>query len=176
MRRFRLSTMLALAVLVPVVLLGAGCSKKTAKGTEEPTAPAPPPPAPTPPPEPTPPPPPPPEDTGAWKSQVQDVFFDFDKYDIRNDARTTLQDNARMLKEHGGGGLVLEGNCDERGTTEYNLALGQRRADAVKAYLKDLGVDVGQVQTVSYGEERPFAPGHDETAWSQNRRVHFRFQ
>ena len=87
-----------------------------------------------------------------------------------------MQSDATALKAHSGGTLVLEGHCDERGTPEYNLALGQRRADAVLAYLKDLGVNTGSVQTVSYGEERPFVQGHDETSWSQNRRVHFRFQ
>jgi len=174
MRRSRLGTAIALCLLIPAVLIWAGCSKKTAKGTEEPTATVPPDTTTQPPP----PPPPPPtttEDTGAWKDQVQDVFFDYDKYEIRSDARDMLQKDAGALKEHSAGSLVLEGHCDERGTPEYNLALGQRRADAVLAYLKDLGVETGSVQTVSYGEERPFAQGHDESSWSQNRRVHFRF-
>ena len=176
MRRSRLSTAVLLSLLLPAVLTWAGCSKKTAKGTEEPTANLPDTTQTTPPPTPPPPPPPTVEDTGAWKDQVQDVFFDYDKYDIRSDARSQLQTNASALKAHSMGTMVLEGHCDERGTPEYNLALGQRRADAVMAYLKDLGVDTGSIQTVSYGEERPFAQGHDETAWSQNRRVHFRFQ
>ena len=175
MRRSRLSTALLLCLLMPAVLIWAGCSKKTAKGTEEPTAnlpdttqhETPPPP---------PPPPSTPVDNTAWQDAIQDVFFDYDKYDIRSDARETLQKDASGLKANSGGTLVLEGHCDERGTPEYNLALGQRRADAVLAYLKDLGVNTGSVQTVSYGEERPFAQGHDETAYSQNRRVHFRFQ
>jgi peptidoglycan-associated lipoprotein len=174
MRRSRLSTAIGICVLLPAVIFWAGCSKKSAKGVEEPTANLPADTTTT-----TPPPPPPPaptEDTGAWKDQIQDVFFDFDKYDIRSDARSTLQADGTALKEHGTSGLVLEGHCDERGTPEYNLALGQRRADAVMAYLKDLGIDMGRVQTVSYGEERPFAEGHDESAWAQNRRVHFRFQ
>ena len=104
------------------------------------------------------------------------MFFDYDKYDIRSDARDVLQKDASGLKAHSGGTMVLEGHCDERGTPEYNLALGQRRADAVMAYLKDLGVETGSIQTVSYGEERPFDQGHDESAWAKNRRVHFRFQ
>jgi peptidoglycan-associated lipoprotein len=115
-------------------------------------------------------------DPNAWKSEVRDVFFDYDKYEIREDARAVLQENARLLKANAGMSMVLEGHCDERGTTEYNLALGQRRADAILAYLKDMGVNASAVQTVSYGEEKPFAQGHDETAWSQNRRAHFRFQ
>lgn len=176
MRRSRLSTAVLLCLLMPAVLIWAGCSKKTAKGSEEPTATLPDTTAET-----TPPPPPPPAtetpvDNTAWQDAVKDVFFDYDKYDIRSDARSDLQSDASALKAHSGGTLVLEGHCDERGTPEYNLALGQRRADAVLAYLKDLGVETGSIQTVSYGEERPFSQGHDESAWSQNRRVHFRFQ
>jgi peptidoglycan-associated lipoprotein len=162
-------------VLLPAVLIWAGCSKKTAKGTEEPTATLPD----TTTVETPPPPPPPPAETtpsNTWQDAIQDVFFDYDKYDIRSDARDQLQKDAGVLKANSVGTLVLEGHCDERGTPEYNLALGQRRADAVVAYLKDLGVTTGSIQTVSYGEERPFAQGHDESSWSQNRRVHFRFQ
>jgi peptidoglycan-associated lipoprotein len=113
------------------------------------------------------------EDRFAWKSEIKDVFFDYDKADLRGDARSVLQDNARILKEYPDAKVTLEGHCDERGTEEYNLALGQRRADAVKAYLGDLGVGVERLSTISYGEERPFAQGHDEAAWAQNRRVHF---
>jgi peptidoglycan-associated lipoprotein len=108
-------------------------------------------------------------------SMVKDVFFDFDKYELRSDARAVLQENARLLKENGGN-VVLEGHCDERGTEEYNLALGERRAGAARAYLSDLGVDASMLSTVSYGEEKPFATGSDESAWSQNRRVHFRIE
>lgn len=175
MRRSRLALLVGVAVLLPVLLLSIGCGKKSGEGVEEPVATTPPP-AETPPEQPPPPPPPAEEDAGAWRTGIQDVFFDYDKYDIRSDARSVLQSNGTALKEHTANALVLEGHCDERGTPEYNLALGQRRADAVLAYLKDLGVDMGQVQTVSYGEERPFSQGHDESSWSQNRRVHFRFQ
>jgi peptidoglycan-associated lipoprotein len=130
--------------------------------------------------EPTPPPPPPaptPEptvDPNAWKASVKDVFFDFDMYQLRSDARALLQENARLIKENGSGKIMLEGHCDERGTEDYNLALGQRRADAVMAYLKDLGVEVSRMETVSFGEEKPFDTGGTESAWAQNRRVHFR--
>ena len=175
MRRSRLSTAVLLCMLLPAVLIWAGCSKKTAKGAEEPTATLPDTTQTTPPP-PPPPPPSEPVDNTAWQDAIQDVFFDYDKYDIRSDARETLQKNASGLKANSVGTMVLEGHCDERGTPEYNLALGQRRADAVVAYLKDLGVTTTSIQTVSYGEERPFAQGHDESSWSQNRRVHFRFQ
>ena len=171
MIRRRIGTAFALLVLVPVVLVGAGCAKKPAVAVEEPVVQ-----------KETPPPPPPKAtetptvDPNVWKSEIRDVFFDYDKYEIRSDARAVLQENARLLKANAGAALVLEGHCDERGTPEYNLALGQRRADAVAAYLKDLGVNASAVQTVSYGEEKPFAQGNDETAWSQNRRAHFRFQ
>ncbi len=119
---------------------------------------------------------PPPADPDAWMGEVQDIFFDFDRYELRSEARAILQRNARLLRENSGSRVVLEGHCDERGTEEYNLALGQRRADAVKAYLMDLGISGSRLSTVSYGEERPFALGSAEEAWSQNRRVHFRFQ
>ena len=104
---------------------------------------------------------------------LEDVFFDYDRYEIRADARRALQANATYLRGNAMLSVELEGHCDERGTTEYNLALGQRRADAVKAYLRDLGVDAGRMTTVSYGEEKPFSLGGDEQAWAQNRRVHF---
>lgn len=171
MKRFQLATALGFAVLIPALIMTAGCSKKPAAAVEEPVAQTE-----TPPPPPQKETPPPAVDPNAWKGEIRDIFFDYDKYEIRSDARSTLQDNARLLKANAGAALVIEGHCDERGTPEYNLALGQRRADAILGYLKDLGVEVAGVQTVSYGEEKPFAQGHDETAWSQNRRGHFRFQ
>lgn len=119
-------------------------------------------------PKPTPPPPPP-------KPEVKlgDVFFAFDKYDLTAESRATLSKNADALKADGSVRILIEGHCDERGTNEYNLGLGERRAKAAKDYLVSLGVDAGRIDTISYGEERPFAQGHDETAWSQNRRGHF---
>jgi peptidoglycan-associated lipoprotein len=105
--------------------------------------------------------------------QIQDVFFEYDKYELRGEARTVLQENARYLKEASSASVLLEGHCDERGTNEYNLALGQRRADAVLEYLVDLGVERSRLRTLSYGEERPFAMGSTESVWAQNRRVHF---
>ena len=113
------------------------------------------------------------EDRLAWKARVKDVYFDYDKAELRGDARAVLQENARILKENPDAKVTLEGHCDERGTEEYNLALGQRRAEVVKAYLADLGVSASSLSTISYGEEKPFAQGHDESAWSQNRLVHF---
>jgi peptidoglycan-associated lipoprotein len=98
------------------------------------------------------------------------VFFDFDAYDIRPDAQTTLQKQAAWLQQFATFRILIEGHTDERGTREYNLALGERRANAVKNYLVALGVDANRVQTISYGKEKPEATGHDETAWAQNRR------
>ena len=101
------------------------------------------------------------------------VYFDFDKSDLRQDALDQLKKNAQWLKSNPGYRVRLEGNCDERGTTEYNLALGDRRSVAVKNYLAKAGIDAGKLETISYGEEHPVNPGHDESAWSQNRRVDF---
>ena len=98
------------------------------------------------------------------------VFFDFDKAVIMAAAEKTLKRQAAWMKQYGGVTVTVEGHCDERGTREYNLALGERRANAVKNYLVALGVDAGRIATISYGKERPEALGHNEAAWSQNRR------
>ncbi len=112
------------------------------------------------------------QDEAAGKS-LSDVFFDYDRYNLREDTRRVLEVDARVLLDNPEINATLEGHCDERGTVEYNLALGERRAQSVKDYLIEFGIDAGRLTAVSYGEERPFAEGHDETAWSQNRRVHF---
>lgn len=104
--------------------------------------------------------------------QLRPVFFDFDKFNIRDDQISSLQNNARVLTENPDVKVVLEGHCDERGTDEYNLALGERRAGVVKDYLIRLGIEADRLSTVSYGESRPFALGHDETSWQANRRAH----
>jgi len=98
------------------------------------------------------------------------VFFGYDSYELTPDAQGTLERQATWLKTYPGVTIVVEGHCDERGTREYNLALGERRAAAVANYLVALGVDPNRIQTISYGKERPAVDGHDETAWSQNRR------
>jgi len=98
------------------------------------------------------------------------VYYDFDQYNIKTDYRNTVEAHARYLKDHPGANVTVEGNCDERGSREYNLALGQRRADGVKGMMTLLGVPERQIETVSFGEEKPRVPGHDEGAWSQNRR------
>jgi len=104
---------------------------------------------------------------------LEDIFFDFDKYLIRDDARATLDENVRWLQEHPTVRVLIEGHCDERGTHEYNLALGERRARAVMEYLVASGIDPSRLSTISFGEEKPFVLGHDESAWRWNRRAHF---
>ncbi len=99
------------------------------------------------------------------------VFFDFDKYDLKPRAREVLERQATWLKRFPDVRIIVEGHCDERGTREYNLALGERRANAAKDYLVSLGVDPSRVRTISYGKERPVATGSNEASWRQNRRA-----
>jgi peptidoglycan-associated lipoprotein len=106
-------------------------------------------------------------------SYLKPAFFDYDKADLRTDARDALAANATWLKSHTTVAFTIEGHCDERGTAQYNLALGDRRANAAKEFLVSLGIDSGRIKTVSYGKERPFATQHDEEAWAKNRRAHF---
>ncbi len=101
------------------------------------------------------------------------VYFDFDDYSLRADTQENLNSLGAHLKEAAGTSVQIEGHCDERGSNEYNLALGERRANSVKNYLVQLGVEAGSLNTISYGEERPAAEGHDESAWSKNRRAEF---
>jgi peptidoglycan-associated lipoprotein len=104
---------------------------------------------------------------------LEDVFYEFDKAEIRDDQRGVLTKDADWLRKYPSIRFRIEGHCDERGTAQYNLALGERRANAAKEYLASLGIDASRMETVSYGKERPFDPGHDESAWSKNRRAHF---
>lgn len=101
------------------------------------------------------------------------VYFETDKSELTSDARRILAANAAWLRGHPDFGVLVAGHCDERNTEEYNLALGERRAEAVRRYLASLGVGDGRIETISYGEERPAAQGHTESAWSQNRRAEF---
>jgi len=173
-----------LPVFAAVSLLAACGSKKP---PEQP-APAPAPsPAPEPAPAPAPPPPapapqPPAEDPAAAAARVTAavmqeiavmVHFDFDKADIRPEDRTVLDQKAAILGANPGLQIRIAGHCDERGSDEYNLALGSRRAAAVKTYLVNKGVEAGRLSTVSYGKERPLCSDHDETCWQQNRRDEF---
>jgi peptidoglycan-associated lipoprotein len=107
------------------------------------------------------------------ESPLKDVFFDFDKSTIRDDARSPLHEDLQWLNANQAARVTIEGHCDERGTSEYNLALGERRAKAAGDYLKAAGIDAGRIKIVSFGKERPFAMGHDEAAWQLNRRAHF---
>ena len=108
------------------------------------------------------------------KGYIRDAFFNYDEAQLDDAAQAALTASATWLKSDQGAGyrLLVEGHCDERGTEQYNLALGDRRANAAKDYLVTLGVDAGRIRTVSYGEERPFEEGHDDASWSQNRRAH----
>ncbi len=104
---------------------------------------------------------------------LSDAFFAFDSYALSSEAKGTLEANARELKRVTGASVTIEGHCDERGTKAYNLALGEKRANAAKDYLVAMGVNASRISTVSFGKERPFDPGHDEKAWAKNRRAHF---
>ena len=173
------SLVLACSLLGAVLLLAAGCKKKAPTTTPEA---APPPPAPA---EAVPPPsapPPPAREEGVMsedistlnaKGYLKDAFFDFDKADLREDARTSLSADADWLKQYSSIQVLVEGHCDERGTEEYNLSLGEKRASAVKSYLASLGVSGSRIRTVSYGKDRPFCTDHNESCWQENRRGHF---
>ena len=106
---------------------------------------------------------------------MQDINFDFDKYNIRERDAAILRENLAWFQaqENRGKRVRIEGHCDERGTVEYNLVLGQKRADSAKNFLTSLGVDQRLLETVSYGKERPLDPGSNEAAWARNRRAHF---
>lgn len=107
------------------------------------------------------------------RGYLEDVFFDTDRYDLKPEARGILAKNANWLLQYPTVQVLIEGHCDERNTREYNLALGERRANAVRDYLMSLGIAGDRMRTISYGEERPFALGHSEEAWRLNRRAHF---
>lgn len=109
-----------------------------------------------------------------FTKEVRDAFFDYDKAGIRDDARSALAKTAEFLRSYPRVAIVIEGHCDERGSTEYNVALGDRRSDAAKDFLVSQGVAVNRIQTVSYGKERPFCTQENESCWQQNRRAHFR--
>jgi peptidoglycan-associated lipoprotein len=109
----------------------------------------------------------------AMRSQLQTVFFSFDQYDLSSDGRRTLQQNYNLLRENESFNVIIEGHCDERGTIEYNLALGEKRAAGVRDYLVSLGLSPSRLRIVSYGEERPNDSSHGESAWAKNRRANF---
>ncbi len=109
-------------------------------------------------------------------SPFKDVFFEYDAATIRDDQKAAMDVDVAWLRAHPGTMVVIEGNCDERGSVEYNLGLGERRAQAVKDYLLAAGIAANRIATISYGKERPFVLGHDESVWRWNRRAHFALQ
>ncbi|HEY1265141.1 MAG TPA: peptidoglycan-associated lipoprotein Pal, partial [Terriglobales bacterium] len=127
-----------------------------------------------------PPPPPPPApsltEEQLFAQNVKDVYFDYDKYDVRPDQQSALQGDIAFLKEHSGIKVTIEGHCDERGSTEYNLALGDNRANSVKTALIQGGISTDRIKTISYGKERPFCTESNEECWQQNRRGHFVYE
>ncbi len=105
-------------------------------------------------------------------SMLKDIRFDFDRYNLRPGDASILRENAALLKKYPNVKVQIEGHCDERGTVEYNLALGERRANGAKDYLVSLGISQSRISTISYGKEKPLDPSHNEAAWTKNRRAH----
>ena len=197
LKQFGLLTTLLFASVMVLGLLAGCSSSQTTSGSQEiakplppPPPPPPPPPAPEPPPPAAPEPPPPPkqeeivaqaavapaEDPLAWAADLADVHFDYDKSSIRKSEQGKLAAASKLLKEDGKRKVVVEGHCDERGTASYNMALGERRAKAVERYLVDLGVAGSQIQTTSFGKERPLCNDANEGCYQRNRRGHFTAQ
>jgi peptidoglycan-associated lipoprotein len=181
-------SMKSLIWVVLLILVGAAACRRAQPPVARPTPPAPPPSTtatkPVDPPAPMREPIPPeplPSDSVAGRSlddlnrdsPLQPVFFDYDSSDVNDAGRAILQANAAVLKKYPSWVITIEGHCDERGTAEYNLALGERRAVSARTYLLSLGIDANRVRTVSYGSEFPFDPAHNEAAWGRNRRAHF---
>jgi peptidoglycan-associated lipoprotein len=173
----KLWIILALVVLVPGLMLMTSCAQKSAveQDTTQKTA--------------------PPADTSKTASEDlqaaaakraaeqalnefinEHIYFDFDSAVLSAMAQDTLKRKAAWLRENAGAMVTIEGHCDERGTNEYNLALGERRAESARAYLVDLGISASRLSTISYGEERPLDPGHTEEAWAKNRNDQFKLK
>jgi peptidoglycan-associated lipoprotein len=178
----RAFTRLLAAPLALVVVLACGGKKQPEQPAPQPSTPAPQPTAPAPQPAPPPAPAQPTEDPAAAAARVTAallgevatmIHFEFDMSDIRPDDRIVLDRKAAILGANSGLRVRISGHADERGSDEYNLALGSRRAAAAKTYLVNKGIDASRIETVSYGEERPLDPGHDENAWAANRRDEF---
>ena len=165
--------MIALLLVIPVLLFTIGCQKKAVTQAKAP-APAPaaaPAAAPAPTPEKGPAAVAPPDTRGMIMEE--DIYFEFDKSTLTPAAQDNLMKKAAWLRANQNSAVTIEGHCDERGTNEYNLALGDRRADSAKSFLVDLGIAVSRLTTVSYGEERPVCSQHNEECWSKNRRANF---
>jgi peptidoglycan-associated lipoprotein len=121
-------------------------------------------------------PPPSPSEEDLFGQSVKDVYFDYDKSDLRPDQQAAIQADAQFLSQHSNINFTIEGHCDSRGSTEYNLALGDQRASSVKNALVAAGVATGRIKTISYGKEKPFCMEENEACWQQNRRGHFVYQ
>jgi peptidoglycan-associated lipoprotein len=170
--------LILLVALIGIALGGCGCFQQQMKGETPPPAPPPavvqaPEAKPAVPVAPPPPPAAPAAQPAAPVVMLKDINFDFDKYNIREQDAAILKQNTDWFKANAGKKARIEGHCDERGTVEYNLVLGQKRADSTKNFLVNLGVDGKLLETVSYGKEQPLDPGHNEAAWAKNRRAHF---
>lgn len=162
-----------IAAAFAAVLAAAACAQKQETVQPPTQQETPPPPAPQPPPAPPRPTGPTPGSIADFQRSVGDrVYFDYDQYDVRSDARETLQKQAAWLQRYPNVKLRIAGNADERGTREYNLALGARRAAAVKSFLVGLGVSESRLDTISYGKENPIDTGSNEEAWARNRNAH----
>lgn len=161
----------AVALSALLVIAASGCAKKPAATTPVP-------PAPTSTPTPTPPPPPPaptpePPKPAVTASDLRIVYFAYDSFTLDGTARAALDANAALLRDNPALAVSVDGHADERGTVEYNQALGQKRAEAVQQYMTDAGIPGSRFRVISYGKERPVDEGHDEAAWARNRRVEF---
>jgi len=158
---------LALLLVIPAMMVTLSCQKKTVAVAKEPVPEE----------KPAPPPPPPPgpseEERMAAMIMQEDVYFEFDKSTLTPAAQETLTRKAEYLRRLADVTVTIEGHCDERGTNEYNLALGDRRAESAKAFLVQLGIDASRMTTISYGEERPVCMESTEECWAKNRRDHF---
>jgi peptidoglycan-associated lipoprotein len=154
-----------LAIVIVLALALSACAKKKTTPIEEPPPPAPVIEQPV-----TPPPPPPVVEEKPVS--LEDVFFDFDKFSIKSEYRSVLTRNAEILAANPNKRVLVQGHCDERGTNEYNMALGEKRAKAVVDFYTNYGIAPSRITWISYGEEKPFAAGSNEAAWAQNRRAH----
>ena len=139
-------------------------ARKPPRGSRSLAAPTPPPPTPT------------VTDEDLFSQNIKDVYFDYDKSDIRGDQHSSIQADVAFLIQHANVNFTIEGHCDERGSTDYNLALGDKRASAVKDALTAAGINASRIKTISYGKEKPFCTESNEACWQQNRRGHLVYQ
>jgi peptidoglycan-associated lipoprotein len=174
MRRSPWTLLFLLAAVVTMLAVTQGCSSR--RKSAPPAEATPPPGAPESTPETTgeePPRPPSSAEAEDAQARLQDAYFDYDDASLRDDAKQALEADAKYMESHPRLNVIIEGHCDERGSVEYNLALGEKRARAAREYLVSYGVRSSRMTTISYGKERPFDPGHSEEAWAKNRRAHF---